>query len=69
VADTEPCLVRPGAYHPGVVLGAGTAVIDAVILVSSIVPVLAMIVFARWFLRAGKRYDERERAARRRPLD
>jgi len=23
--------------------------------------------FAWWFLRAGKRYDERERAARRRP--
>jgi hypothetical protein len=26
--------------------------------------VIAMIWFAWWFLRAGKRYDERERAAR-----
>jgi hypothetical protein len=49
-----------------VLLGAGTAIIDAVILVSSIVPVLALIAFAWWFLRAGRRYDERERAARSR---
>ena len=49
-------------------VAAGTAVVDAVILVSTIVPVGGMIWFAWWFLRAGKRYDERERAAGRRPL-
>ena len=46
-------------------VAAGTAVVDAVILVSTIVPVGGMIWFAWWFLRAGKRYDERERAAGR----
>ncbi|MFL5936024.1 MAG: hypothetical protein ACJ76U_04205 [Gaiellaceae bacterium] len=49
------------------VVAAGTVVVDTVILVSSIVPVVAMIWFAWWFLRAGKRYDEHERAARSRP--
>ena len=34
------------------------------LLVTAIGPVIAMIWFAWWFLRAGKRYDERERAAR-----
>ena len=48
-------------------VAAGTAVVDAVIFVSTIVPVGGMIWFAWWFLRAGKRYDERERAASRRP--
>ena len=48
-------------------LGAGTAIVDTVILVSSVVPVVAFLVFARYFLRAGKRYDERERAVGRRP--
>ena len=48
-------------------VAAGTAVVDAVILVSTIVPVGGMIWFAWWFLRAGKRYDERGRAAGRRP--
>jgi uncharacterized membrane protein len=50
-----------------VLLGAGTAVIDTVILVSSIVPVVGFLLFARYWLRAGKRYDEQERAAGRRP--
>ena len=48
-------------------VAASTAVVDTVILVSSLVPVAAMIWFAWWFLRAGKRYDEQERAAGRRP--
>ena len=38
------------------------------LLASAVVPVLAVIVLAWFFLRAGKRYDERERAAGRRPL-
>jgi hypothetical protein len=50
-----------------VLAGAGTAVVDTAVLVASIVPVVGFLVFARYFLRAGRRYDERERAARRRP--
>jgi hypothetical protein len=46
-----------------VLVAAGTAVVDAVILVSIIVPVGGFSVFAWWFLRAGRRYEERERAA------
>ncbi len=45
----------------------GTRFIEWVIVLSSTVPVVALIVFAWYFLRAGKRYDERERAAGRRP--
>ena len=48
-------------------VAAGTAVVDAVILVSIIVPLGGFAVFAWWFLRAGRRYEERERAADRRP--
>jgi hypothetical protein len=51
-----------------VLLAGGTQFIEVVIVVSSIVPVVGIGVFAWYFLRAGKRYDERERAARRRPL-
>ena len=47
-------------------LAGGTEFVEVVIVVS-IGPVIAMIWFAWWFLRAGKRYDERERAAGRRP--
>jgi hypothetical protein len=50
-----------------VLVAAGTAVVDAVILVSIIVPVGGFGVFAWWFIRAGRRYEERERAARHRP--
>jgi hypothetical protein len=50
-----------------VLLAGGTEFVEWVIVLSSIVPVLALIWFAWWFLRAGKRYDERERAAGRRP--
>ena len=48
-------------------VASGTTFVEVVIFLSSTVPVVGMIWFAWWFLRAGKRYDERERAARRRP--
>jgi hypothetical protein len=50
------------------VLGSvGHVGLTVLLLVTAIGPVLAMIWFAWWFLRAGKRYDEEERAAGRRP--
>jgi len=50
------------------VLGSvGNDGLTALLLVAAIGPVIGMAWFAWWFLRAGKRYDERERAARRRP--
>ena len=45
----------------------GTVFVEWVIVLSSIVPVVGLCWFAWWFLRAGKRYDEQERAAGRRP--
>jgi hypothetical protein len=48
-----------------VLLAGGNRVIEVVIFLSSTVPIVGLIWFAWWFLRAGKRYDERERAARR----
>jgi hypothetical protein len=50
-----------------VLLAGGTEFVEVVIVLSSIVPVIGIAWFAWWFLRAGKRYDERERAAGRRP--
>jgi hypothetical protein len=50
-----------------VVVAGDKGIVEAVIFLSSIVPVIGLIWFAWWFLRAGKRYDERERAAGRRP--
>jgi hypothetical protein len=49
-----------------VVLADGTEFVEVVIVLSSIVPVIGIAWFAWWFLRAGKRYDERERAANHR---
>jgi hypothetical protein len=46
-----------------VLIAGGTTFVEVVIFLSSTVPVLALAWFAWWFLRAGKRYDERERAA------
>jgi hypothetical protein len=46
-----------------VLVASGTVFIEVVIVVSSIVPVIGIAWFAWWFLRAGRRYDERERAA------
>ena len=47
----------------------GTELVEVVIVLSSIVPVIGIAWFAWWFLRAGRRYDERERAADRRPQE
>ena len=46
-------------------LAGGNGFIEVVIFLSSTVPIVGLVWFAWWFLRAGKRYDERERAARR----
>ena len=43
------------------------AFLTIVLVVAAIGPVVGFAWFAWWFLRAGKRYDERERAAGRRP--
>jgi hypothetical protein len=48
-----------------VVLAGGNVFIEVVIFLSSTVPLIGLAWFAWWFLRAGKRYDERERAAGR----
>jgi hypothetical protein len=45
----------------------GKTVLDVFLVTVATAPVLGFVFFARWFLRAGKRYDERERAAGRRP--
>jgi hypothetical protein len=50
-----------------VIVAGGTTFVEVVIFLSSTVPIVGLIWFAWWFLRAGKRYDERERAAQRRP--
>ena len=52
-------------------LAGGNGFVEVVIFLSSTVPVIGLIWFAWWFLRAGKRYDERERAAQKtaRPFD
>jgi nitrogen fixation-related uncharacterized protein len=49
------------------VLGADNVGLTALLLVAAIVPVVLTIWLAWWFLRAGKRYDEQERAAGRNP--
>jgi hypothetical protein len=46
---------------------AATTVLDVFLVVVATAPVIGFVFFARWFLRAGKRYDERERAARNGP--
>jgi hypothetical protein len=40
---------------------------SVLLLVAAIGPIIGLIWFSWWFLRAGKRYDEQERAAGRRP--
>jgi len=42
-----------------VLLAGGNGFVEVVIFLSSTVPVIGLIWFAWWFLRAGKRYDER----------
>ena len=56
-----------GAYHRVVLGSVGNGALTVLLLVAAIGPVIAVAWFAWWFLRAGKRYDERERAAGRRP--
>jgi len=63
---TEP-VYEQGAYDGGVLGSAGKVGLTIILLVAAIGPVIAVIWFAWWFLRAGKRYDESERAAGRRP--
>jgi hypothetical protein len=55
-----------GAYDADVLADFSTGV-SIILLVAAVGPVIALIWFSWWFLRAGKRYDERERAAGRRP--
>jgi hypothetical protein len=62
-----PCGQCRGAYDGDVLGDAGHTALSVLLLVVAIGPVIAMIWFAWWFLRAGKRYDEQERAAGRRP--
>jgi hypothetical protein len=50
-----------------VLAGVGTTVLSVLLVVVAFGPVVAMGWFAWWFLRAGKRYDEKERAAGRNP--
>ena len=45
----------------------GKGALTVFLLVAAIGPVIAVVWFSWWFLRAGKRYDEQERAAGRRP--
>jgi hypothetical protein len=45
----------------------GDAALNAFLLIAAIAPVVFVAWFAWWFLRAGKRYDDRERAAGRNP--
>ncbi len=40
---------------------------NIVLLIAAIAPVVFIVWFAWWFLRAGRRYDDKERAAGRRP--
>jgi hypothetical protein len=40
---------------------------NVVLFIAAIAPVVFIVWFAWWFLRAGKRHDEQERTAHRRP--
>jgi hypothetical protein len=50
-----------------VLAAVGNGVLTVVLLVAAIGPVIAVIWLSWWFLRAGKRFDESERAAGRKP--
>jgi threonine/homoserine/homoserine lactone efflux protein len=60
-----PCGQSRGAYD-STVPGYSTAE-NIVLLIAAVAPVAFLVWFAWWFLRAGKRYDDQERAAERRP--
>ncbi|HEY2208674.1 MAG TPA: hypothetical protein VGH26_05230 [Gaiellaceae bacterium] len=40
---------------------------DVVLFIAAIAPIVFLVWFAWWFRRAGKRYDDEERASGRRP--
>jgi uncharacterized paraquat-inducible protein A len=48
-----------------VLLAGGTSVLNAILLASAVVPVAIVVVLAWFFLRAGRRHDEREHESRR----
>lgn len=52
-----------GVYDGPVLASGHSAVMNGVLLASAVVPVLIVIVLAWFFLRAGRRHDERERQA------
>ena len=54
-------------YDGGMPLSGGTGALDGVLLASAVVPVAVVIGLAWFFLRAGRRHDERERAGGDRP--
>jgi hypothetical protein len=49
---------------PAMLASVGKTVLDVFLVTVATAPVIGFVFFARWFLRAGKRYDERERAAK-----
>jgi uncharacterized paraquat-inducible protein A len=53
--------VSDTVYDGSVLASGNSAVMDGVLLASAVVPVLIVIVLAWFFLRAGRRHDERER--------
>ena len=55
------------APYDGDVLADFSTGVSILLFVAAVGPVVALAWFAWWFLRAGKRYDEQERAAGRRP--
>jgi hypothetical protein len=50
------------AYDCVVLVAGGSGVLDGVLLASAVVPPLIVVGLAWFFLRAGRRHDERERA-------
>ena len=46
------------------VVAGGTGAVNAILLASAVVPPVVVALLAYFFLRAGKRHDERERASR-----
>jgi uncharacterized paraquat-inducible protein A len=43
-------------------VASGTSIMNGVLLASAVVPVLIVVALAWFFLRAGRRHDERERS-------
>jgi hypothetical protein len=62
VPGTVCALLDLSAYDDEVPLVGSSGILDGVLLASAIVPPLIVIALAWFFLRAGRRHDERERA-------